>query len=43
MNQEWLELRWERTIGQKMTVVHGTVCVIPPVTLSVNQYMSTER
>jgi hypothetical protein len=30
MNQEWLELKWGRTIGQKLAAVHGTLTTIPP-------------
>jgi hypothetical protein len=29
MNQEGLELRWGRTIDQKMATVHWTLCTIP--------------
>jgi hypothetical protein len=27
-----LELKWGRSVDQKMTAVHGTLCTIPPVT-----------
>jgi hypothetical protein len=28
MNQEWLELRWGRTINQKIAAVLGTLCTV---------------
>jgi hypothetical protein len=37
MNRELLELRWGRTIDQKMAAVHGKFCMIPP--LSNNRYI----
>jgi hypothetical protein len=30
MNQKLLELRWGHTTYQKMALVHGTLCTIPP-------------
>jgi hypothetical protein len=29
MSKEWLELRWGRTIDDKMVAVHGTLYTIP--------------
>jgi hypothetical protein len=39
MNQEWLDLRWGRTIEYKMVAVHVTLCSIPP--RNSNQYLTT--
>jgi hypothetical protein len=29
-------LRWGRTVDQKMEAMHGTLCTIPPVTVTNN-------
>jgi hypothetical protein len=40
MNQEWLELRWRLIVDHKMAVVHGTLCTMPPHTVSsIKQYL----